>query len=152
MNSSPGAGLLGSLSLFLGTEVELGRDFHPPRQTTVQFSLTSATLLNSHTTSTHETPPALCKGLHNVCPCVTRNHPYGEKKNGVKVFTSATLKYTVRINIFLFFSISIRFIMSKYYGCGKTMGRAVDGVGKSHWRFPMLYYNGLLITDFRRLV
>jgi hypothetical protein len=57
------------------------------------------------------------------------------KKNGVKVYTPATLKYTIRINIILFFSqfsISIRFIIAKYYGCGKKIGRAVDGVRKSH--------------------
>jgi hypothetical protein len=35
------------------------------------------------------------------------------------------------------------------YGCGKLMGRAVDGVGKSHLRFPLLYRNDWLISGFR---
>ena len=37
----------------------------------------------------------------------------------------------------------------KNYGCGKLMGRAVDGVRKSHLRFPLLYYSNWLISGFR---
>jgi hypothetical protein len=56
------------------------------------------------------------------------------------------------ISLLLFFSylsISIRFVIRKYYGCGHVIDCPVDGVESPVSCSPLLYYNDWPVSKFR---